>query len=189
MTFTKEQVEALKVLEATFGPFEDANPEHVEPIFVDNYERSVRNYAGYAVDHWKAAVLAADPELPAIKQKIREEKARKAALKNAARSQEIRENLVSGILSGLVPKARKVGSVVFEVTDWNIHLVVKKSLSSEEIFEFSYDRQDFTLDGHLNGEDFESEDWSALNGNARPRDQSVALKTVVEYLEELDSTA
>lgn len=184
--FNIEEVRALRALEDAFGPFEEPNPEHIEPIFVGSYGRSVRNYAGYAVEHFKAAVLAADPELPAIKQKLREEKARVNALKNAHRAQDIRENLASGILSGLIPKSRKAGRVNFEVSDWNISLVVRKSHSSEEIFELNYDRQDFTLNGHLNDKDFETEDWSVMNGNGRPRDQSVALNTVVEYLEELD---
>lgn len=186
MTFSTEEVEALKALEAAFGPFKEANPLHVEAAYIRSYTHSIRYYAEYAVDHWKAAVLAADPELPEIQKRIREEARRKDAAKNAARSQEVRENLVSGILSGLIPKARKAGTVGFGITDWNIHISVSENGSSTEIIELTYDRADFTLNGHLHGKDFEQEDWSALNGNSRPRDQSVALETVLEFLEGLE---
>jgi hypothetical protein len=185
VTFTPEETEALKTLEKVFGPVAEANPLHVEAVFERSYTRSVHDYAGYIMHHWKAAVLAADPELPEIQRKLREENARKNALKNAARNSEIRENLASSILSGLIPKARKAGAVEFEINDWCIDITVRRT-DEEEVFNLQFDREDFSLKGHLSGQEFEQEDWSVLNGNGRPRDQSVALRTVLEFLEELD---
>lgn len=179
MTFSLDEIKVLKALDETFGPFPEANPEHVEAIFINSYARSVRDYVMYAIDHFKAAELAQDPDLEQMKQTIRLEKAKASALKNAARSQEIRENLVSGILSGLIPKARKAGAVKFEISDWSIQLFVDNG----EVFGMYYDRGDFTLVAHLNGKDFDIEDWSALNGNGRPRDQSVAYAEISTYLE------
>lgn len=186
MTFSLDEIKVLKALDETFGPFPEANPEHVEAIFINSYARSVRDYVMYAIDHFKAAELAQDPDLEQMKQTIRLEKAKASALKNAARSQEIRENLVSGILSGLIPKARKAGSVNFEVTDWVIGLTVSEKLTSQELIELTYDRGDYSLTGHLFGQEFDKEDWTTLNGNGRPRDQSVAYGEVINYLEGLD---
>ncbi len=189
MIFTAEELAALKAIEEAFGPYPEADPENVEALYVGSYLRSIPQYVGYAVNHWKAAELAANPELPAIKQRIREDKAREYAIKNAARSQEVRESLVSGILSGLVPKARKAGAVSFSVNDWVIKLSVTENLSSTEVFELTYDRGDFTLDAFLKDKEFELEDWSALNGNARPRDQSVAYAEIVGFLESLEPSS
>lgn len=185
MTFTPEETEALKALEKTFGPVAEANPLHVDSVYERSYTRSVHDYAGYILHHWKAAVLAADPELPEIQNRLREEARRRDAAKNAARNSEIRENLASSILSGLIPKARKAGTVEFEINDWCIDITVRRT-DEEEVFNLQFDRGDFTLNGHLNEKFFETEDWSALNGNSRPRDQSVALAAVLEFLEGLE---
>lgn len=184
MTFSLNEINAMAALDAAFGPFDKPNPLHVDSVLAEAYARSARQYVGYAVDYWKSSELAANPALPAMQQQIRAERAREAGLKNAERTLEKRENHVSGILAGLIPKARKAGEVEFKVHDWNIMITVENGV--DDIFDLTYDRETYTLDGHLNGVDFETEDWSVLNGCSRPKDQSVALAAVLEYLEGLE---
>lgn len=184
MTFTYDERHALATLDAAFGPFDAPDPLNVGQVSADAYVRNARQYIAYAVDYWKHAALAANPDLPAIQQKLREERAREATLKYAERTLEKRENQVSGILAGLIPKARKAGKVQFKIHDWDIMITVEKG--DEDIFDLTYDRETYTLDGHLKGEYFDTEDWTGLNGCDRPRDQSVALAAVLEYLEGLE---
>jgi hypothetical protein len=184
MTFTPHQIEALESLGGEFGPVDlmlhnVTSDEHVHSQY--GYEHWIKRSLTETLRLWGQYKFAQTVDWEEERRRRIEEQTEKMK----RRKVEVRENLVSGILSGLIPKARRAGAVSFEITDWMIQLVVREGLSSEEVFELSYDRTDFTLNGHLKVKDFEQEDWSVLGGNSRPRDQSVALNAVVEYLDGL----
>ncbi len=188
MTFTHDESYAMDILSAAFGPFPEADPERVDPAYAEAFAKHARSYIAYAVDYWKSAELAANPALPAIREKLREEKLKAMNEASLARTLEKRENQVSGILAGLIPKARKAGRVEFEISDWHISITVRNGDEMDgAAFQLIYDRGDGYMDGHLGDHGFDPEDWNALNGCDRPRDQSVALAAVLKYLEGLDA--
>lgn len=183
MTFTDKEVAALEKLKEVFGPVREVNPLHVETVFADSYKENVRNYLSYALLHLESYKLAIDPELPTIKTRLLEEKRKAEMEKNANRAIEKRESLVLSYLSGLLPMARRAGDVSFETDDSIFSLVVQGD--KNEILALEYDRADGFIRGHLLGDDFEDEDWTVLNGNSRPADQSGAYAAVSDYLASL----
>jgi hypothetical protein len=183
VTLTNEQVNALEGLDAVFGDQKDINPLHVDVLHTAHYESAVSNYINFALSYYKHYLMAIDPNLPEIQNELREAKRKAEFEKNAVRASDKRESLVTGILAGIAPKARRAGDVSFEIDDNVVQLLIQGP--EKEILELTYDRHDFFLRGHLKGEDFEDEDWSALNGNARPVDQSGALAAVTDYLDAL----
>lgn len=186
MTFTPRQVELLEGLEGEFGA-KEIDITQIEPVVIDAYVRSARQYIGFALIHYAQYKACLDPELDEKKQAIYDERARKWKIANEHRSAEVRENLVMGILSGLVPRAAKLGGVLLE-TDANVFCLHQGK--DNEGFVMLFDRRDYTMQATINGSKLALEDWGKLSGNARPIDQSAAYEAVTEYLsDQIDKAA
>jgi hypothetical protein len=185
MSFTDGQIEALDALEAAFGPTE-TDAGRVRATSAVAYEGDAKRYLTYALEyygHWK---LATDPEFAEKQRLALEEEARKRSLSQAARAGEVRESAVLGMLTGLMPKAKRTfpaGRVDLKVTAEHFGLYME-SVDGQTYVTLNFDRKSFVLTTGVQGEVF-SENLTHLNGNSRPREQSDGLDAVHEYLDGL----
>lgn len=188
MTLTMNEVIALEALrkyvpykseEHDLRVLDEANAEWFIGQARKNMEMAQNFYAMYR--------LVTAPDFAEKKRALQLAEIEKQHQKMAARSQEVRGNLVSGILSGLMPKARKAGKVELEITGTEMILEVWNK--DHRIFNIDYDCASGQMCAYLTGHHLEAEDWTVLGGNRPPRDQSPALKAVLEYLEGLEDGA
>jgi hypothetical protein len=185
MTFTDKEVLALEALR-THVPYEsEYNLSTMDRTNADWFEGQARHAMDLAQDYYAMYQLVTSDNFDELKRQMQEEEVRKQKERMAARSLEVRENLVSGILSGLIPKARRAGQVEFDINDADMCIDVWQG--GKRSFCMIYDRIDGTMSASINGKHLETEDWTVLGGNSRPRDQSEALRTVLDYLDGLSS--
>lgn len=187
MTFTPAEVTALEALELAFGPTE-ISTGHIKANRVDEYERGGKMYLGYALDAYGYWKIASDPDFAANEAKRQEEENRKRAEKLAARSGEVREAVVMGFLSGLLPKLNRDlgGQVTFEVDKdfFVLQAQTPTGTSVSTMISIVYNRSTFYLATFVAGTDY-LENLKDISGNARPRDQVKALEAVHVYLDGL----
>ena len=156
----------------------------VEPAHVDHYMKQVRNLAVNALYYAKAYELATWDGLEREKDAIREVKRKAENEKLVARLVETRESLVSGIISGLMPKINrrlKNAKTSFFIGEDSFELYTALTDERTEI-DFVYNRRDFSVLIRVNDLEFR-EDWQILSGNKPMRDQSEGYKAVVDFLE------
>lgn len=183
MSFTDEENAALGALAEGFNvPVVDIMDVHTE--HAEHYLKQVRNLAVNVLYYAKMYDLAVWDELGAEKDLILEEKRKVEDAKLVARMVETRESLVSGIISGLMPKINrrlKSAKTSFFIGEDTFELYTASTVDRAEI-DLVYQRSDFSVMMRVNDEQFH-EDWTVLSGNKPMREQSVGYKTIVEFLE------
>lgn len=187
MIFTPAEVTALEALELASGPTE-ISTVHISANRAEEYRYNAQRYVGYALDAYATYKLASDPEFAEKQRKALEEEARKRSEKQAARSGEVREAVVMGFLSGLLPKLNRDlgGQVTFEVEKDFFVLQAQKPLgtSISTMVSIVYNRSNFYLATFVAGKDY-LESLKEISGNSRPRDQVEGLEAVHVYLDGL----
>lgn len=186
-TFSEDEAAALDALEGEFGPVDPylhnvTSDEHLKSVY--GYKHWIVRNLRDALRHWGQYKYAQSVDWDEERKRRIAEQSEK--MKN--RKTEVRENMVSGILAGLMPKARRAGAASFEIDDHFMELVVEDEMrpfAHRKVIWLSYDRQDGTLEASLNDKHFLVEDWTVLGGNERPRDQSEALAAVIDFLDGL----
>jgi hypothetical protein len=185
--FTPAEREALDQLAGEFGPVDPylqnvTSDEHLNSEY--GYKHWIKRSLTDALRYWGQYKHAESVDWEVERARRIAEQSEK--MKN--RKVEVRENMVSGILAGLMPKARRAGVVSFNIDDDYMELVVEDEMrpfAHRKVVWLTYDRRDGTLEASLNDKRFLVEDWTALGGNERPRDQSPALAAVMDYLDGL----
>lgn len=183
MGFTEEENKALGALGEGF-PVPTVDVLDVEDVHAEHYLKQVRNLAVNALYYTKMYNMAVDPGLAASKAVVLEARRKQEDAKLVARAAETRESLVSGLISGLMPKINrrlKNAKTSFFIGEDTFELYTALTEERTEI-DFVYQRRDFSVLIRVNGLEFR-EDWTALSGNRPPRDQSAGYKAVVDFLE------
>jgi hypothetical protein len=183
MSFTDAENEALGALGLGF-PVPTVDIMEVRPEYAEHYLKQVRNLTVNALYYAKAYDLCVWDELEAEQAKAREAKRKVEDEKLVARLVETRESLVSGIISGLMPKINrrlKNAKTSFFIGEDSFELYTALTDERTEI-DFVYNRRDFSVLIRVNSEEYR-EDWTALSGNRPMRDQSEGYKAVVDFLE------
>jgi hypothetical protein len=183
MSFTEEENEALGALGLGFPvPLVDVMDVHAE--HAEHYLKQVRNLAVNTLYYAKMYDAAVDPGLEDARAAILEAKRKVEDEKLVARLVETRESLVSGIISGLMPKINrrlKNAKTSFFISEDTFELYTASTVDRAEI-DLVYQRDDFSVMMRVNDEQFR-EDWTALSGNKPMREQSEGYLAVVTFLE------
>lgn len=183
MGFTEEENAALGALAEGF-PVPAVDVMDVRTEHADHYLKQVRNLAVNALYYSKMYDLAVWDGLYAQQNAIVEEQRKTEDAKLVARLVETRESLVSGIISGLMPKINrrlKSAKTSFFISEDTFELYTASTVDRAEI-DLVYKRGDFSVMMRVNDKQFH-EDWTVLSGNKPMREQSVGYKTIVEFLE------
>jgi hypothetical protein len=183
MSFTEEENAALGALGLGF-PVPLVDVMDVEAAHAEHYLKQVRNLAVNTLYYAKAYDMAVDPGLAAAKAVILEEKRKVEDEKLVARLVETRESLVSGIISGLMPKINrrlKSAKTSFFISADTFELYTASTVDRAEI-DLVYQRSDFSVMMRVNDQQFH-EDWTVLSGNKPMREQSEGYLTIVAFLE------
>ena len=183
MSFTNEENEALGALAEGF-PVPEVDVLDVRTEHSEHYLKQVRNLAVNALYYARMYDLSVWDGLAGAKAEIFEAKRKVEDEKLVARLVETRESLVSGIISGLMPKINrrlKSAKTSFFISEDTFELYTASTVDRAEI-DLVYQRSDFSVMMRVNDKQF-NEDWTVLSGNKPMRDQSVGYKTIVEFLE------
>lgn len=183
MSFTEEENAALGALGEGF-PVPTIDVLDVEPEHANHYLKQVRNLAVNALYYTKMYDAAVDPDLMAAKDKILDERRRAENAKLVERAAETRESLVSGIISGLMPKINrrlKSAKTSFFISEDTFELYTASTVDRAEI-DLVYQRSDFSVMMRVNDQQF-NEDWQILSGNKPMREQSAGYLAIVTFLE------
>lgn len=183
MSFTDAENAALGALAEGFNvPVVDVMDVHTE--HAEHYLKQVRNLAVNTLYYAKMYDLAVWDELADEKALILEEKRKVEDAKLVARMVETRESLVSGIISGLMPKINrrlKNAKTSFFISEDTFELYTASTVDRAEI-DLVYRRADFSVMMRVNDEQFR-EDWTVLSGNKPMREQSEGYAAIVAFLE------
>lgn len=183
MSFTDAENAALGALAEGF-PVPLVDMMDVEEKHAEHYLKQVRNLAVNALYYAKLYDLSVWDGLADAKGLILEEKRKVEDAKLVARLVETRESLVSGIISGLMPKINrrlKSAKTSFFISEDTFELYTASTVDRAEI-DLVYQRGDFSVMMRVNDKQY-WEDWTALSGNRPMREQSVGYKAIVEFLE------
>lgn len=186
MTFSLNEIHAYEALDKAIGGL-DINVMDVHESSAEKYADTARNYASNALWYFKAAELAASPDLKAKQEVIINERLLVERERARAQAIEKRESHVLSLLSGLVPKANKVGVSYMETNADMFYFRITKD--GQVLVEIDYDRESYTVVAEINGNDLSPEDWSTLNGSSSPVNQSRIYALVVEYLADKSASA
>lgn len=183
MSFTEKENEALEALAEGFPvPAVDVMGVHAEHS--DHYLKQVRNAAANVLYYTAVYELSIWDGLAEQKAEILEAKRKVEDEKLVARKVETRESLVSGIISGLMPKINrrlKNAKTSFFISEDTFELYTASTVERAEI-DLVYRRDDFSVMMRVNDQ-LVREDWTALSGNRPMRDQSEGYKAIVDFLE------
>lgn len=180
MTFTPEETEALESLEKVFGARE-ITLTHISQHY--DYHEWARNAMESAATYYAYAKLKDSTDWEEINRLKREEQQRRLA----ARSEEVRLGIMTGIISGLLPpisKAMPEGArTMFDIDEDEISLMVL--FEGESLLTIQYSKGSLDLSITVDGEHF-LEDAEHVNGNQSPRDQFKGIEAVHTYLDSLE---
>jgi hypothetical protein len=188
MTFSLNEIAAYEALEQAIGKL-DMNVMDVQESHAEIYAKNARSYAANALYYYSSYQLAVSLDLKERQEIILNERLMVEREKAKAQAIEKRESHVLSLLSGLAPKASKItGSAVGMETDASM-FIFHVNVGGACLVELEYNRETCRLTGELDGQYQYDEDWSALNGNRSPMQQSTAYAAVVEYLNAFAASA
>lgn len=184
MTFTPEQIEALDSLEGEFGPVDPylhnvTSREHIEGSY--GYEHWINRNLTEALRYWGQYKYALSVDWDE-KERIEREKREKAY---AARAEGVRESLVIGFLTGLLPKTQRAfadGYSDLSLKGSRFSLFAESG-DSQRYVSLAYNRETFMLTTATTDDKMSTEDLTLLNGNTSPRQQVKGLEAVHAYLD------
>lgn len=186
MTFSLNEIAAYEALEKAIGKL-DMNVMDVQESHAEIYAQNARNYASNALYYFKAHELASSIDLKERQEVILNERLLAERERAKAQAIEKRESHVLSLLSGLVPKANKVGTAYMETNSETF--LFRITNNGQVLVEIEYDRESYVVAAELNDNDLGSEDWSALNGSSSPVTQSRIYAYVVEFLADKSASA
>ncbi len=182
MSFTEEETAALDALEKVFGehPADIAHVSQHVPS-ADYVKGNVRGTLSWWADFKLKQGIDFD-EIDRLKREARDN-----AL--AERAQGVRESIVLGFLSGLLPKINRDlpdSEVEFYTSPEGFEL---QASGWKYTIALDYNRETFALKTSIFSEGIDvidlSEDLTLVSGNTRPRDQVKGLEAVHEFLDGL----
>lgn len=185
--FTVEESKALDALREAFGGTE-IDVLDVAEMHADHYVKSARNYAMNAIHYSQLYQASTDPGLAEEKDKRYAEIKAVEDAKKIKRLAEAREHLVSGWLAGLLPKIQR--RMPDSNTTFSLGEEAFEFFSEADRFDdyyeidFTYYRADYSVVIRVNELSFQ-EDWSTLDGNTSPREQSNGYAAIVDFLDGL----
>lgn len=178
--FTEEQIAALEVLEKAFGSREvsvkDIRANISYGDYADAYIQSALSYLAYQK-------LAETIDFAEIK-RLRDEEARK---KLADRADEVRSNIVFGILSSFASKLNKTfpeGFISFETDEESIFLSCHAKgdgLGAKKIVELGYNKETYALVTIVEGVEYIN-DATSVDGHISPQGQFTGIQALVDFL-------
>lgn len=189
-TFTEEQAAALDALEALFGPTDESFLKNVtsrDGLGEYGYTHWINRSLKDSLIYWMQYKHALSVDWDAVERARKLELAKKLAERKAG----VREAVVLGFMSGLLPKISRAApeaDVTFETNKETFELDVVFESFSHNI-SMVYDRETRQMytrivrperlaDGH-------TDDLTGISGNLAPAEQVKGYAAVVDYLDGL----
>ena len=186
--FTPEQEAALNALEGEFGPVDPylhnvRNAQHVDDEY--GYAHWIKRSLTEALRSWGQYKYALSVDWEAEERKRKLEEARKLAERKAG----VRESVVLGFMSGLLPKITRIApkaDVTFEVGEevFELHVIFE---SFAHYSYMAYDRETHVLKTRIvrpeRLADECEEVLTLVNANTSPTEQVTGYNVFVKHLE------
>ena len=183
MTFTPAQTTALEALELAFGPTK-MEVGQVHRGSVAHYPRWVEIQIEAALGNYAAHKLASTLDFAEQDRLKREADARR----RAERAEGVRDSIVIGFLSGLMPKIARThlgAETTFEVNGNGASLLVDNGADELQVTYYRASKEVYTL---IEGVEY-TEDVTTVHGSVSPREQLNGFAAVLDYLDKAEAAA